>query len=73
MGNNSRNNQQGDDYGFGYPRTRDDRGGGNNSGGGGRDYNRQGQRNRYQNNDDENRSSGGTDRPRYTGRYSDTR
>ncbi|CAF0777719.1 unnamed protein product [Rotaria sp. Silwood1] len=69
MGGSSRDNQQGNDYGFGYPRTRDDRGGG--GGGGNRDYNRQGQRNRYQ--DDTNRSNSGADRPRYAGRYSDTR
>jgi len=69
MGSGSRDNQQGNDYGFGYPRTRDDRGGGNS--GGNRDYNRSGQRNRYQ--DDDNRSSSGLDRPRYAGRYSDTR
>ena len=48
MGGGSRDNQHGNDYGFGYPRTRDDRGGGSGGGGGGRDYNRQGQRNRYQ-------------------------
>ncbi len=73
MGGGSRGSQHGDDYGYGYPRTRDDRGGEGGSGGrgGGRDYNRQGQRNRYQ--DDENRSNSGVDRPRYGGRYSDTR
>ncbi|CAF0745667.1 unnamed protein product [Rotaria sordida] len=70
MGNTSRDGQHGNDYGFGYPRTRDDRGSGG-GGGGNRDYNRQGQRNRYQ--DDTNRPSGGGDRPHYAGRYSDTR
>ncbi len=73
-GGSSRGNQHGDDFGFGYPRSRDDRGGGGaggSGGGGGRDYNRQGQRNRYQ--DDDNRSNSGVDRPRYAGRYSDTR
>lgn len=70
MSGGSRDNQHGNDYGFGYPRTRDDRGGG---GGNNRDFNRQGQgqRNRYP--DDANRSNTGTDRPRYSGRYSDTR
>ncbi len=79
MGGGSRDNQQGNDYGFGYPRTRDDRGGGGGGGGGGgrdREYNRQGQgqgqRNRYQD-DDNHRPSSGVDRPRYAGRYSDTR
>ncbi|CAF4413611.1 unnamed protein product, partial [Rotaria magnacalcarata] len=69
----SRDNQHGNDFGFGYPRTRDDRGpGGSGGGGGSRDYNRQGSRNnRYP--DDGNRPSSGTDRPRYAGRYSDTR
>ncbi len=71
MGGGSRDNQHGNDYGFGYPRTRDDRGGQSGGGGGGRDYNRQGQRNR--NHDDDNRSNSGADRPRYAGRYSDTR
>ncbi|CAF2859805.1 unnamed protein product [Rotaria sp. Silwood2] len=75
MGGGSRDNQHGNDFGFGYPRTRDDRGGGGGAGAGGgagnRDYNRQGQRNRYQ--DDTNRSNSGADRPRYAGRYSDTR
>ena len=66
-GGGSRDNQQGNDYGYGYPRTRDDRGGG----GGNRDYNRPGQRNRPQEDDD--RSNSGVDRPRYGGRYSDTR
>lgn len=72
MSGGSRDNQQGNDFGFGYPRSRDDRGGGSGGGGGGggRDYNRPGQRNRPQ--DDENRSTGGGDRPRYGGRYSDT-
>ncbi len=70
-GGGSRDNKQGNDFGFGYPRTRDDRTGGGGGGGGGRDYNRQGQRNRYQ--DDDNRPSGGIDRPRYGGRFSDTR
>ncbi|UJR33901.1 hypothetical protein I4U23_021320 [Adineta vaga] len=69
MGGGSRDNH-GNDFGFGYPRTRDDRGGGQS--GGNRDYNRQGQRNN-RNYDDENRSNSGTDRPRYSGRYSDTR
>lgn len=68
MGGGSRDNH-GNDYGFGYPRGRDDRGGGHS--GGNRDYNRQGQRNRYH--DDDNRSNSGVDRPRYGGRYSDTR
>lgn len=71
MGNGPRENKHGSDYGFGYPRGKDDRGGGNNSGGGNRDYNRQGQRNRHH--DDDNRSNSGVDRPRYGGRYSDTR
>ncbi|CAF3960278.1 unnamed protein product [Adineta steineri] len=65
----SRDGQRGSDYGFGYPRGRDDRGGG-----GGRDHDRSGPR-RYNNNnndDDNNRQSGGMDRPRYGGRYSDT-
>lgn len=61
-----RDNQHGNDFGFGYPRQRDDRGTGNT-----REYNRPGQRNRYQ--DDSNRPGSGTDRPRYSGRYSDTR
>ncbi|CAF1269064.1 unnamed protein product [Adineta ricciae] len=68
MGGGSRDNH-GNDYGYGYPRRSDDRGGVHS--GGNRDYNRQGQRNRYQ--DDDNRSNSGVDRPRYSGRYSDTR
>lgn len=72
MNRGSRDNQSGNDFGFGYPNPRgDDRGGPGNSGGSGRDYNRQGQRNRYQNDDE--RSNSGMDRPRYSGRYSDTR
>jgi len=58
---NSRDGQRGGDYGYGYPRTRDDRG-----------HDRQGPRHRY-NNDDDNRQNSGMDRPRYGGRYSDTR
>ena len=65
-GNSSRDNQQRTDYGYGYRRLRDERGGGT----GNRDHNRQGQR-YYQ--DDANRSNSGMDRPRYAGRYSDTR
>jgi hypothetical protein len=53
---NSRDNQRGSDYGFGYPRTRDDR---------------QQPRHRY-NNDDDNRQNSGMDRPKYAGRSSDT-
>jgi hypothetical protein len=69
-GAGSRDNQHGNDYGFGYPPTRDHRGG--TSGGGGRDFQQQRQqRNRYQ--DDDNRSNSGMERPRYAGRYSDTR
>ena len=68
MSGGSRDNH-GNDYGFGYPRTRDDRGGGQS--GGSRDYNRQGQRNRQP--EDDNRSNSGAERPRYSGRYSDTR
>ncbi len=52
---NSRDGQRGSDYGYGYPRTRDDR---------------QAPRHRY-NNDDDNRQSSGMDRPKYSGRYSD--
>ncbi len=70
-GGNSRDNQQGNDFGFGYPRRDDRGGGGGGNSSGGRDYNRQGQRNRYH--DDDNRPTGGVDRPRYGGRYSDTR
>jgi hypothetical protein len=63
---NSRDGQRGSDYGFGYPRTRDDRGGGT------RDNDRQGPpRRRY---DDDNRQNSGANRPRYGGdRHSDTR
>lgn len=68
MGDGSRDNQHGSDYGYGYPRTKEERTGGP---GGNRDHNRQGQRNRHY--DDSNRSNSGVDRPRYTGRYSDTR
>lgn len=79
MSGGSRDDQNRGDFGFGYPRQRDDRGGQGSGAGGGRDrdrdrdrdYNRPGQRNRYQ--DDDNRSNSGTDRPRYAGRYSDTR
>ena len=72
MSGGSRENQSGNDFGFGYPRQRnDDRGGPGGNSGSGRDYNRQGQRNRYQNDDE--RSNSGADRPRYSGRYSDTR
>ena len=78
MSGGSRDNQHGSDFGFGYPRARDERGGdsrGGSSGGGnssgGRDYNRQAPRNRYP--DDDNRSNSGADRPRYGGRFSDTR
>lgn len=72
MNRGSRDNQSGNDFGFGYPNPRgDDRSGPGNSGGSGRDYNRQGQRNRYQNDDE--RSNSGMDRPRYSGRFSDTR
>jgi hypothetical protein len=66
-GGGSRDNQHGNDFGFGYPRSKDDRTGG---GSGGRDQNRSGQRDRYQN--DDNRSNSGVDRPRYVGRHSDT-
>ncbi|CAF1491952.1 unnamed protein product [Rotaria sp. Silwood1] len=51
-GNSRHNGQRGSDYGYGYPRTRDDRTSGN------RDY---GIRHRY--NDDENRQNNDTDRP----------
>lgn len=72
MNRGSRDNPSGNDFGFGYPNPRgEDRGGPGGSGGSGRDYNRQGQRNRYQNDDE--RSNSGMDRPRYSGRYSDTR
>lgn len=72
MSGGPRENQSGNDFGFGYPRQRnDDRGGPGGNNGSGRDYNRQGQRNRYQNDDE--RSNSGADRPRYSGRYSDTR
>lgn len=65
-----RNNQHGTDYGFGYPRPKDDRQGGGS--GGNREYNnRQGPRNRYP--DDGNRPNSRGDRPSYTGRYSDNR
>jgi translation initiation factor 4B len=53
---NSRDNQRGSDYGFGYPRTREDR---------------QGPRQRY-NNDDDHRPNSSMDRPRYPARSSDT-
>jgi hypothetical protein len=53
----SRDGQRSSDYGYGYPRTRDDR---------------QGPRHRY-NNDDDNRQNTGPDKPRYAGRYSDPR
>lgn len=70
MGNGPRDNKHSSDYGFGYPRGKDDRAGG---AGGGRDYNnRQGHRNHHQH-DDDNRSNNVVDRPRYGGRYSDTR
>lgn len=71
MGGGSRDHQSEKDYGFGYPRAREDRGG-PGSGAGGRDYNRPGFRNRHHQ-DDDNLSNSGTDRPRYSGRYSDTR
>jgi hypothetical protein len=58
---NSRDGQRGSDYGFGYPRTRDDRG-----------HDRQGPRQRYNNDDDGNRQNTGSDKPRYGGRYSDS-
>lgn len=67
MSGSSRDNQSATDYGYGYPRSRDARGGGAVS----RNYNRQGPRNRYQ--DEPNRSNSRTGRPRYGGRYSDTR
>ncbi len=56
-GGHSRDGQRSSDYGYGYPRTRDDR---------------QGPRHRY-NNDDDNRQNTGSDKPRYAGRYSDPR
>ncbi|CAF3952473.1 unnamed protein product [Rotaria sordida] len=58
-----RNGQRGSDYGYGYPRTRDERMGSN------RDH---GTRQRY-NHDDENRQNNDTDRSTHTDRYNDTR
>ncbi|UJR13436.1 hypothetical protein I4U23_000450 [Adineta vaga] len=55
---NSRDNQRSSDYGFGYPRTKDDRG-----------QDRPGPRQRYS--DDYNRQNDRTERPRYSGRQNE--
>lgn len=62
-----RDHQESNSFGYGYPRTRDDRGGH----GGNRDHNNRPSQ-RFRHHDDELRPNSGTDRPRYSGRHSDT-